>query len=136
MDKDSGEITFAVPIEYIIISTGYTSRLIRKNTDKNEWCEEIDADLVYIKDKEETWVAEGNSTHELSAFITLKNLDGITVFRLKEPTNKLNKVLNEADACVGVLKDLEFCGFCCVECIYSRTFHGKFAIVSVDCESG
>ena len=131
---------------YVIIDTGYTSRLVSNMSHEEIMNWYINNDIVLIKDtlwskNKSDWIFYENMSneeiHEIETFIFENKLDGIIVFRYPS-YEKFNKeyVKLYGNKLVEFLSREDYCGFCNIKSIYERRIISNFAIIKVDCESG
>ena len=139
-------ITLADNFKYLVINSGYTSRLHKKVKKINEEilnqaCIDEDEDdtapcVLYIKDK--LW---GKGMYEFGnvddiAYVEKQlrekysiNLDGIIVFRCN--------ALLFAFEIIGILKECHFCGCFGYNNIYKMTcIDNEILVIEIDAESG
>lgn len=132
--------------KYIVICTGYTSRLTipeRISVSFDEFCNRNN--IVAIKD--ELWSSyynlpiwtfpsnvPDNECEKIKSFIENEKLDGVIVFRI--PPYEQYTLKKYQNKLVKFLGDLDYCSWCIIRCIYERKNIEEFSVVKVDCESG
>jgi hypothetical protein len=132
-------------LDYIIVETGYTSRILQKlaNLDDNDYFDEEDKDLLrnYIIIADKLWGKEKcachiNKDHEkledldtLKEFIKTKKLDGIIIFKAVD--------ISTAFQIYNLLKHLDYCamfGVCGIS-VYEAN-NKMIGVLECDTESG
>lgn len=151
-NEETGEITLNTPVEYIVINAGYVHRILQmKKTALASFIEEYDVISIEGTDYDSPtdeggyedckWTSE-DAMDVMEEFNKIKEEKGLDVSEIvvyrttDEPCFTLDDLLNKLNNYMDGLDHLEHCALCDATHVDSRKIFGKFAVFTVDSESG